>query len=41
LGSIVQKGKFSAEISEEVQALKRVLFPTFGNPTIPQDKLKL
>ena len=31
----------SAEIPEEVSALKRVLFPTFGNPTMPQDKLKL
>jgi hypothetical protein len=34
-GSIVQKGKFSAGISDSVKALKRVDLPTFGRPTIP------
>jgi len=33
LGSIVQNGKFSAGIDSLVRVLKRVDFPTFGNPT--------
>jgi len=34
--SMVQKGKFEAFAkAEEVRALKRVDFPTFGIPTIP------
>lgn len=33
LGSMVQKGKFSAGIDNLVRVLKRVDFPTFGNPT--------
>ncbi len=37
-GSMVQKGKFSAAIAAFVNALKRVDFPTFGRPTIPQLK---
>lgn len=35
LGSMVQNGKFSAGIDSLVRVLKRVDFPTFGNPTIP------
>jgi hypothetical protein len=36
LGSMVQKGKLAAcAVSPPVRALKRVLFPTFGIPTIP------
>jgi hypothetical protein len=38
LGSIVQKGKFSACIPAEVNALNNVDFPTFGKPTIPHLK---
>ncbi len=38
LGSIVQKGKFSASIPALVSALKRVDLPTLGRPTIPQLK---
>ena len=34
-GSIVQNGKFSAEAWLLVSTLKKVDFPTFGNPTIP------
>lgn len=30
---MVQKGKFSAGIESFVRVLKRVDFPTFGNPT--------
>jgi hypothetical protein len=33
LGSMVQKGKFSAGIAILVSVLKRVDFPTFGKPT--------
>lgn len=33
LGSMVQKGKFSAGIASFVSVLKRVDLPTFGNPT--------
>jgi len=32
-GSMVQKGKFSAGIANFVTMLKKVDFPTFGNPT--------
>ena len=35
LGSIVQKGKFSALAGAEVRAEKIVDFPTLGSPTIP------
>ena len=35
LGSMVQKGKFSAGIDTLPSVLNSVLFPTFGNPTIP------
>ena len=35
LGSMVQKGKFSAGMDTLPRTLNRVLFPTFGNPTIP------
>jgi hypothetical protein len=35
-GSIVQKGKFSAAACSFVNILKKVLFPTFGKPTIPK-----
>ena len=35
LGSIVQKGKFSACMPDDVNALNNVDFPTLGNPTIP------
>ncbi len=38
LGSIVQKGKFSAAIPALVKALNKVDLPTFGKPTIPQLK---
>ena len=39
LGSIVQKGKFSAcAFFEAVKALNKVDLPTFGNPTIPHLK---
>ena len=39
LGSIVQKGKFSAWALEEfVKALNKVDLPTFGKPTIPHLK---
>lgn len=37
-GSIVQKGKFSAGAELLVITLKKVDFPTFGTPTIPQRK---
>ena len=40
LGSIVQKGKFSvAAIEDLVKTLKKVDFPTFGNPTMPHLRL--
>ena len=40
LGSIVQKGKFSAwALLELVNALNKVDFPTFGRPTMPHRKL--
>ena len=35
LGSMVQKGKFSALIPAYVRALNKVDFPTLGKPTIP------
>jgi len=35
LGSIVQKGKFSAGIPIFVSTLNSVLLPTFGTPTMP------
>ena len=35
LGSIVQKGKFADCALAFERQLKRVDFPTFGNPTIP------
>lgn len=35
LGSIVQKGKFSAGMLSLVSTLNSVLLPTFGIPTIP------
>lgn len=35
LGSMVQKGKFSAGMPIFVSVLKSVLFPTFGSPTMP------
>ena len=38
LGSLVQKGKFSAAIPALVKALNKVDLPTFGKPTIPQLK---
>jgi hypothetical protein len=38
LGSMVQKGKFSASIPALVKALNNVDLPTFGRPTIPQLK---
>jgi hypothetical protein len=43
---MVQKGKLAAcAASEPTNALNRVLFPTLGNPTIPQfsfmDKVSL
>ena len=38
LGSMVQKGKFSAGIWDFVRALNRVDFPTFGSPMIPHLK---
>ena len=39
LGSIVQKGKFSAwALLEFVKALNKVDLPTFGKPTIPHLK---
>lgn len=39
LGSMVQKGKFSAGAALFVITLKNVDFPTFGTPTIPTRKL--
>ena len=39
LGSIVQKGLFSAAMPALVNALNNVDFPTFGKPTIPHFKL--
>ena len=36
LGSMVQKGKFSAAIPDLVSALNRVDLPTLGRPTMPQ-----
>jgi hypothetical protein len=39
LGSIVQKGKLLAAIICLVRALNRVDLPTFGRPTIPQERL--
>src|SRR5690606_31136093 len=38
LGSLVQKGKFSAAIPALVKALNRVDLPTCGRPTMPQLK---
>ena len=38
-GSIVQNGKFAASAPAFVIALKSVLLPTFGRPTIPTSKL--
>ena len=38
LGSMVQKGKFSALIPALVSALNRVDLPTLGRPTIAQLK---
>ena len=38
LGSIVQKGKFSAAIFDAVRALNKVDLPTLGKPTIPHFK---
>jgi hypothetical protein len=38
LGSIVQNGKFAACAFAFDRQLKRVDFPTFGNPTIPHCK---
>ena len=35
LGSMVQKGKFSAGTVSLVRQLKRVLLPTLGRPTMP------
>ena len=35
LGSIVQKGKFSAGMPIFVSVLNRVLLPTLGKPTMP------
>lgn len=35
LGSIVQKGKFSAATALLVNTLKNVDFPTLGTPTMP------
>lgn len=35
LGSMVQKGKFSAGMPILVRVLNRVLLPTLGRPTIP------
>lgn len=35
LGSMVQKGKFSAGIESFVSTLNSVLLPTFGMPTMP------
>lgn len=39
LGSMVQKGKFSAGASLFVRMLKKVDLPTLGSPTIPTFKL--
>jgi hypothetical protein len=38
LGSIVQKGKLAACAFALLNQLKRVDFPTLGNPTIPHFK---
>jgi hypothetical protein len=38
LGSIVQNGKLADCAFELDKQLKRVDFPTFGNPTIPHFK---
>ncbi len=35
LGSMVQKGKFSAGMEQLVRQLYSVLLPTFGSPTMP------
>jgi hypothetical protein len=35
LGSMVQKGKFSAGMANFVRRLNVVLLPTFGSPTMP------
>jgi hypothetical protein len=37
-GSTVQKGKFAASAFAVESELNRVLLPTFGRPTIPQEK---
>jgi hypothetical protein len=37
-GSIVQNGKFAATALALLNALNKVDFPTFGNPTIPACK---
>lgn len=39
LGSMVQKGKFSAAAELLVRTLKNVDFPTLGTPTIPTRRL--
>ena len=39
LGSMVQKGKFPSCAPAAVRALNRVLLPTLGKPTIPQETL--
>ena len=42
LGSMVQKGKFSAAAMEDlVRTLKKVDLPTLGNPNGKTDKLNL
>jgi hypothetical protein len=38
LGSMVQNGKFAASAFAFDSELNRVLLPTFGRPTIPQEK---
>jgi hypothetical protein len=37
-GSMVQKGKFAASAFALESELKSVLLPTFGKPTMPQEK---
>ena len=37
-GSIVQNGKFAASALAFDSELNKVLLPTFGRPTIPQEK---
>src|ERR1041385_3411434 len=38
LGSTVQNGKFAASAFADDSELKSVLLPTFGSPTMPQEK---